>query len=154
MTLATFFFHKGGAPQYAMYHNGYTEVTWPATKFNLGGGTLSGNKWVAPCAGVLIMHATVWLTQNVRHDGYQNLCIKFTKNGGDVLAVPSTAAYGASVTYSGTNFGSGVDICEAGDQYAVLSYSLSNSGYPEVVADGNPAHTWWSGALLPLPPNA
>ena len=151
MTLAAFYFHKGGAIQYAMNHNAYTEVTWPATRYNYGGGTRSGNKWIAPATGILSTASCVWMPNYVRHDGYQNLCLKFTRNGGDMFAVVGSAAYGASAPNSGTNFASGSDYVEEGDEICVISHVLSISGYPDVYADGNPAHTWWSGVLLPLP---
>lgn len=157
MTIAAFRFHKGGTNQYGMNHNAYTEVTWSCTKYNYGGGTLSNNKYIVPGPvgepRILKQEASVWMPAYVRHDGYQNLVLKFTRNGGDMFANVGTAAYGSQHADSGTNFAAGSDYVEGGDEIGVLSYSLSTTGYPYVWADGHPAHTWWSGVLLPLPPD-
>jgi hypothetical protein len=145
-TLAAFRFDKNGTNQAGMSHSGYTPVTWSRAVF----GTLSSTRWwVAPCAGVLVTSAFVWLTAHVRHDSYANVCLKLIKNTGDVVAWPGTPVYGPNGF--GIQGGSVVDICAEGDQYEVYSYAVSDTGTNDIVADGHPAHTHWSGVLLPLP---
>jgi hypothetical protein len=138
--------HKNSTMQTDFTLNNYTELTWNAESFDVGG-RFSSNTWTPVQTGepdrLVTCSAQVWVLMNATGNP-PNYVAKLIKNGypGEALAagigVPGSFANSFVIPLSV------VDLAEAGDSYKLYLYVTNSSA----VVDANPAHTWFSCAGL------
>lgn len=137
--------HKGGVEQPAVPNNAYTLVLFGATAFDDGPCfSLASGLW-APPPGLVTLNGQVWIDAGAGGPN-ANFVAKIFKNGAkDVVAGIGTLCSQPGVAV--IPFAC-VDQCEEGDTYGLHLWASALDPAIGCTINGNPAHTWFSGAVI------
>lgn len=147
-----FFLHKNNVDQTGMTTGAYQRVTFSTAKFNSGGGTFSSNTWTAPVAGFVQLSFYIYWSLHAASSSNPIMTGKIIKNssttcnGSDVFAGQGTPIVGFAGTAESN--ASGVDQAASGDVYELCAFGTSDDAMNDLKIDGNPAHTFFSGAFI------
>lgn len=140
--------HKNLVSQTGFIVDEYNPLAWPAVKFNVGGyfNTTTG-RWRPP-AGLVLLSAHLWVLNPTSLGSAfpQNYVVKLLKNG-QVSLDDTPAGICTATTYPDTavcQLAGVIDKASGTDEYEIRLF-VTNAG---AVLEGNPSHTWWSGACL------
>lgn len=133
--------NKNFSSQSSWTPNTYNQITWPSEEYDQGG-RFDGRWWKPVNTGeadaLVIFSGQIWLQAGAYISG-GNYVAKLFKNGAGfrapIFSVGSFADTGVIVL-------SAQDVAKAGDYYDWQFYTT----YANTVIDGDPAHTWFSGA--------
>jgi hypothetical protein len=155
--LASFSAHKNGVSQGGCPNLLYVPVTFSAVEFDNGCLFDTTNSWWKPPAGLVLLSANVWINAGAKYldnypgDGYSQ-CAKFHRspdNGVTWEQVRANPGWNpAGYPSTGGSTMCTVAMASGTDLFQLRMYTTSQDGGSSCVIDGNPAHTWFSGALL------
>lgn len=159
-----FYVHRNGATQ-ALYTTQYNRIMFLAANMDDGSHfDFSQSRWVAPANGRVLLTGAAFCGGGLRLNNSSNWTMKFIRNSS--AGIPPTAPNGADVfaivggpmwpivlpgPWGANGFGlvtgNGLVAVTAGDAIEMAVYNVSESGGHTAVLDGNPAHTFMSGAF-------
>ena len=139
-----FYAHKNSVHQIGMMNGRYTPVTFSDTHFdNCESFDAASAAWHPP-AGVVHLSAQIYWIANASPTPLRGFVVKIFKNGttdvctgiGHLVPQPGVAVALASCD----------DLANGTDFYQVEAYGDSADGADDLVVDGNPSHTFFSGS--------
>lgn len=128
--------------------NDYSLLTWSTEEFDVGG-KFANDGWIPVPANeqdskLVVFGGQIWVAGNGTGNP-PNYVAKIIKNGypGD-HRIAGIACYGTFPNSFVIPI-AGVDLAQPGDEYKIWLFATNSAA----IVDGHPAHTWWSGAVLP-----
>jgi len=140
---AAFYAHKNYERQEGGLDRHYTLVTFPAKKFDTTDAfDVESGAWHPP-AGPVHLSAQIFWALNAASERDASFVIKIIKNGGDVCAGIGNPLVGfPGLAVAAVNCD---DLSRGDDYYQVVAYGTSAHAAGDLVIDGHPAHSYFSG---------